>query len=54
MGVPPAGGGDGVGRPAGGGDIHHLPPEHSCTVNFEQSNYGLVSGVGATPGLKGV
>ena len=44
MGVSPTGGRNGGGVITGGGDLCITPPEHSCTVNYEQAHYGPVSG----------
>ena len=33
--LPPAGGCDGGGRFAGGGDLHLPPPEHSCKIYLD-------------------
>ena len=42
--LPPAGGCDGAGVCAGGGDLHLPPPEHSCTIYLDYTYYGPVSG----------
>ena len=42
--IPPAGGHDGEGRTAGGGDLRLPPPEHSHKVSCDQANYVPVSG----------
>ena len=52
LGCTPSGGGYCGFRSAGGGDIHFLPPEHSCTVHFDRAHYEPLSGGGATPGDK--
>ena len=52
------GGGGGVGGvrggPTGGGYLCRLLLEHGCTMNYDQAQYGPVSGGGETPGDKGV
>ena len=53
MGISPDGGRDGRGGTTGGGDLHILPPEHSCTVYCDQDHYGPVSGGGAEARVKG-
>ena len=45
---------DGGGGPAGGGDLCLPPPEHSCTVYYDQAHYGLVSGGEADTGDTGI
>ena len=54
LGLPPTGGGDDGGRPAGGGYIHRLPPEHSREIHCDKTHYRPVSGGGATTGENGV
>ena len=52
MGISPTGGCNGGGRIAGGGYLHLLPPEQSCTVYCDQAHYGPVSGSGSEAGMK--
>ena len=42
--IPPNGGRDGGGSPAGGGDLRLPPPEHGRTVHCKQAHYGTLSG----------
>ena len=54
MDIPSSGGNDGVGGPAGGGDLNISPLKHSCTVYCDQAHYGPVSGGGAEIGAAGL
>ena len=53
MGSPLSGGGNGGGGLAGGRYLRLPPPEHSCTVYFDQTNYGPVSDKKTEAGSKG-
>ena len=53
MSVSPAVGRDGGGGITGGGDLRLLPPEHSCTVHWDQTYYGAVSVGGSDARVKG-
>ena len=52
--IPTIDDGSGGGKLGGGGDIFHLPPEHSHTFHHDQNNYGYVSCGGVTPWGAGV
>ena len=52
MGLSPAGGRNNGGRNVGGGDIHILPPEHSCTVYCVIAHYEPVSAEENRPGSR--
>ena len=53
MGIPPAGGRDGRGRTAGGGDLSIPPPEKSHTFYCNQAHYGPVYGGGSESRCQG-
>ena len=54
VGIPPAGGHNDVGGPAGGGDLRFFPLENSCIVYCDQAHYVPVSSGGVETGATGL
>ena len=49
---PPSDGVDGGGGPAGVGDLHFSPSEHSLAAHHDHAYYGPLSGGGETTGTR--
>ena len=49
MDAPSHGGGNGVGRSSGDGDLRHSPSEHLCKIYPNKAHYGPVTGGGMAP-----